>query len=158
MTYPNKKIPNRYKTKQKYIEDHLLESFKKDSIVCDKPIKGGCSKKRPDWFIDCLTHSVVIECDEHQHIRNKCENKRIMHLFEDLANRPLVVIRFNPDHYIDKNNTKVYFLLTKMIKLKLKDVICKIDFGNNFLFLGVWGCEQNVVCVLQITPMLEHRV
>ena len=63
---------------------------------------------------------------------------------------------FNPDHYIDKNNTKVYFLLTKMIKLKLKDVICKIDFGNNFLLLGVWGCEQNVVCVLQITPLKRN--
>ena len=30
-----------------------------------------------------------------------------MQLFEDLGNRPLVMIRFNPDNYIDENEIKI---------------------------------------------------
>jgi hypothetical protein len=76
-------------------------------MIFDKAIDGGCSNKRPDVLIDLLTHSIVIECDENQHKNYTCENKRTMKLFEDLGNRPLVMIRFNPDNYIDENNNKV---------------------------------------------------
>jgi hypothetical protein len=51
-----------------------------------------------------LTHCIVIECDEHSHDASyySCENKRIMTIFRDLASRPLIVIRFNPDGYKKK--------------------------------------------------------
>ena len=70
-------------------------------IILDKSIDGGCSKRRPDGLIDILTHSIIIEIDEDQHIRKgyNCENKRMMLLFEDLGSRPLVMIRLNPDKY-----------------------------------------------------------
>jgi len=64
-------------------------------------------KKRPDVLIDLLTHSIIIEIDEEQHVNYTCENKRSMQLFEDLGNRPIIFIRFNPDKYIDKNNNKI---------------------------------------------------
>jgi hypothetical protein len=76
-------------------------------MIFDKAVDGGCSNKRPDVLIDLLTHSIIIECDEHQHKNYTCENKRTMQLFEDLGNRPLVMIRFNPDNYIDENGNKV---------------------------------------------------
>jgi hypothetical protein len=49
--------------------------------------------------VECLTHTVLVECDEDQHRDYACENKRMMQLFQDLGSRPLVVIRFNPDAY-----------------------------------------------------------
>ena len=52
-TYPNEKIPTRYKLKQHFIHDALVESFGKDFFEYDKEITCGCSKKRPDWFRDC---------------------------------------------------------------------------------------------------------
>jgi len=63
-------------------------------MIFDKQT-GGCSKMRPDVFIDKFTHVVIIECDENQHKDTSCENKRTMELFQDFGNRPIVFIRFN---------------------------------------------------------------
>jgi hypothetical protein len=67
---------------------------------------GGCSKKRPDVFIDFFTHVVVLEFDENQHQGYTCESKRLCHLLEDIAHRPLVVLRLNPDAYRDKKGIR----------------------------------------------------
>ena len=50
---------------------------------------------------------MIIECDEnaHKYADEICENKRTMQIFEDLAKRPIVIIRFNPDKY--KKDDKV---------------------------------------------------
>lgn len=48
--------------------------------------------------MDLFTHSIIIEIDE---------NKRMMELFQDLANRPIIFIRFNPDNYIDENGKSI---------------------------------------------------
>lgn len=70
-------------------------------IRFDRKIDGGCSRKKPDIFIDCLTHVIIGELDENEHNKYKeiCENKRIMELFQDAGNRPVVVLRLNPDSY-----------------------------------------------------------
>jgi hypothetical protein len=92
-------------------------------MIFDKAVDGGCSKKRPDILIDLLLYSIIIECDEGQHKNYECENKRTMQLFEDLGNRPLILIRFNPDRYTGdlgsspENNNKVegcFIPLTKI--------------------------------------------
>lgn len=87
----------------------------------DLQIDGGCSKRRPDWFIDMLTHSVIIECDEYQHKGNskKCEEIRMNEIFTDLGDRPIVFIRFNPDEYY-KNEEKILGCY-RLEKYKLKD-------------------------------------
>jgi hypothetical protein len=99
---PEEDSSKRYMTKEKYIHSWILENFKSYEFKNNKTIEGGCSLKRPDWMIDLLTHSIIIECDEDQHNNYSCENKRMMQLFIDLGSRPLVLIRFNPDSYIDK--------------------------------------------------------
>ncbi len=58
-------------------------------------------------YIDKFTHVVITECDENQHRDTSCENKRIMELFQDFGNRPIVFIRFNPDSYINEKFEKV---------------------------------------------------
>lgn len=53
--------------------------------------------------MDFGNHVVIIEIDENQHSDYDCtcENKRLMELFQDCGNRPLTMIRFNPDDYIN---------------------------------------------------------
>jgi hypothetical protein len=64
---------------------------------------GGCSSRRPDWYIDLLTHALIVECDEDAHHNYSCENKRTMELFQDFGGRPTVFLRFNPDQYQGKS-------------------------------------------------------
>ena len=135
--YPNDKIPRRYKLKQHYFNEKLIEEFGVNFFQYDKKIKCGCSGRRPDWFIDCFKYSIIIELDEDQHKYESCDEKRMMELFTDLGSRPLVLIRINPDKYkgktkkrkgcfdFDEKNTlicnekkfnKRFNLLVKMIK------------------------------------------
>ena len=103
--YPNDKIPRRYKMRQNYFNEKLIEEFG-DIFEYDKQIKCGCSKRRPDWFIDCYKYSIIIELDEDQHKYTSCDEKRMMELFQDLGNRQLVLIRINPDKYNKKGKMK----------------------------------------------------
>lgn len=126
-TYPNRKIIRQYRSKQLYIHKYLLEHFKdiKHRIRCDKAIDGGCSKKEPDWLIECYAHTIVVECDEHQHrhISADCEQIRLNNLFIDLNERPLVVLRFNPDKYINDEGVKIgsLFEFTQKGRIKITD-------------------------------------
>lgn len=100
-TYPDAKVLRRHQLKEHFLRDALKERYPVRSLSMrfDKPIDNGCSMRRPDVLLDLLTHCIIIECDEHQHGSYLCETKRSMQIFMDLGDRPLVVIRFNPDSY-----------------------------------------------------------
>jgi hypothetical protein len=96
--------------KEEYIVKEIRKIFPVLDMKFDKVIDcRGCSKRRPDIFIDLFEYSIIIEIDEHQHSGYSCE-KRTMEIFESLGNRPTVFIRFNPDRY---NNTKGIFTYSK---------------------------------------------
>lgn len=116
---PDADIPRKYKLKEHYLRDFLVEQFKNTELIFDKKVDGGCSRYRPDVRIECFTHTIVIECDENQHKAGQysCEDKRIMTIFDDLGKRPLVVIRFNPDSY--KGNKGCFSLTPKTQQLQL---------------------------------------
>ena len=123
------------KTKEKVISDYILEYFKNITIIVDRQIYDGCSKRRPDMFIDLGYQVLIIEIDEHQHktYESSCENKRIMEISKDISHRPLVFIRFNPDSYKNINNNIICSCWTinkKGICIIKKD---KIDEWNNRL-------------------------
>ena len=101
--HPDEKIPRRFHIKETYLREEIQKEFSDLNIIFDRKIDNGCSNRRPDIFIECFTHTIIIECDENQHSGYSCENKRIMEIFEDLGNRPLVLIRFNPDAYIEES-------------------------------------------------------
>ena len=103
--FPHQKISRNYKVKENYMTDFIKKEFKNEIMIFDKQT-GGCSKRRPDCYIDKFTHVIIIECDENQHKDTNCENKRTMELFQDFGNRPIIFIRFNPDSYM-KNNKKI---------------------------------------------------
>jgi len=103
---PDEDIPRKFMIKENYLRKELKNYFFDDELVFNKIIDDGCSLRRPDVRIELLTHTIIIENDEEQHKNTSCENKRTMELFTALGNRPLVMIRFNPDKYT-KNGVKV---------------------------------------------------
>ena len=105
--FPDSKIIRDYGTREAKVIEFIKQEFKYLNIIYNKQIQGGCSNHRPDIFIDCLTHSVIIEVDEYQHKRGdsystRCEIRRVNELFTSLADRPIIFIRFNPDSYTNK--------------------------------------------------------
>jgi hypothetical protein len=106
---PDIKISRNYKTKEKHVVDRIIEAYPNFSWIADKQIQNGCSRRRPDLLLDLGSHIIIVEVDENKHTGYdcSCENKRLMELSQDLAHRPIVFIRFNPDGYIDNNGKKI---------------------------------------------------
>ena len=105
-TFPDEQVVRNYKTKEKHITYAVKIKFPEQIWISDKIISGGCSKKRPDMFLDFGSHVIIIEIDENQHGDYNCENKRIMELSKDVNHRPIIMVRFNPDNYI-RNKIKI---------------------------------------------------
>ena len=120
--HPDENIPRRFRMKENYINDFLKEYY--PNIINNKTISSACSSgKRPDWYIELLTHTIIIECDEDQHNNYSCENKRMMQLFTDLGDRPIIFIRFNPDKYTQNNtNYEECFYYDDKNKLKVNKI------------------------------------
>jgi hypothetical protein len=107
--FPDKPVSRRYKSKENEVLQFIKQEFDSVDIVSDRTIEGGCSRRRPDIFIDLGYQIVIVEIDENQHQNYDCtcENKRLMQISVDVEHRPIIFIRFNPDDYIDKNNKNV---------------------------------------------------
>ena len=107
--FPDEKVVRNYKTKEKTIDEFILDNFSNMSWILDRKINNGCSKRRPDLLLDLGYQILMIEIDEDQHKTYdcSCENKRLMELSQDLNHRPLVLIRFNPDSYINNLGKKI---------------------------------------------------
>jgi hypothetical protein len=107
--FPEISIIKNYKTKEKTVTDFIIDNFSNFTWEIDKRVKNGCSYKRPDLLVDLGYQVIIIEIDEYKHntYECSCENKRIMELYTDLGNRPVIFIRFNPDSYINKQTIKI---------------------------------------------------
>ncbi len=90
--FPDKPNTKNYKTKEKATADYILEQFPIDKYtwITDKRIEDGCSRKRPDLFLDLGYQVIIVEVDENQHQDSdcSCENKtdktiEIIQLFYD---------------------------------------------------------------------------
>jgi len=102
-TFPDSPILRNHKTKERHVVDFLKTTFPDYTIKFDERIQYGCSKRRPDVLIDMGEYIIIVEIDENQHqlYDCSCENKRLMEIFQDCGNRPMAMIRFNPDQYYD---------------------------------------------------------
>jgi hypothetical protein len=101
--FPLDPLIRKFKTKERATVDHITSKFNNYTWVADKVIDGGCSKKRPDLYLDMGEYAIIIEVDEMQHrgYAELCEQNRVGHLIED-ATKAIVLIRFNPDSYQGK--------------------------------------------------------
>jgi len=130
--FPDKPVTRNYKTKEYSVVDYVKTNYSHPWIA-DK-ITGGCSRRRPDLLLDLIDQVLIVEIDENQHVDYdcSCENKRIMELSQDLAHRPIVFIRFNPDDY-NCGDIKV---------------------------TSCWGTDQKGLCVVKKSKKVEwkHRL
>jgi hypothetical protein len=99
--FPDKPVARNYKNKELAVKDFIESKFPNFTWINDKRIQGGCSRRRPDLFLDMGLQVLMIEVDEHQHTdyNCSCETARKMQLSQDIGERPMVIIRFNPDEY-----------------------------------------------------------
>lgn len=104
--FPFSPLTRNFKTKEASVVEFVKNSFPNYSWITDKRIQDGCSKRRPDIFLDLGDQVLIVEVDENQHVNYdcSCENKRLMELSQDVGHRPIVFIRFNPDSYINDEN------------------------------------------------------
>lgn len=81
----------------------VLEANKIPITTHDEVPMYACSKKRPDFVIDCGFFFLIIEVDENQHQSYdcSCELSRMIQLHQDFGGTPVVFIRYNPDNYTD---------------------------------------------------------
>jgi uncharacterized protein YajQ (UPF0234 family) len=153
--FPDNKISRNYKIKENYVQDFMKEEFSNEFIF-DKQIDGGCSKRRPDAFKDCLTHIVIVEIDEYQHRNYEeiCENKRMMEIYGDTNNRPIIFIRFNPDEYIDENDNKIKSSFKMHKKLDVPIIRNPIEWRDRLIKLKEI-IEYHIVNVPEKTITIE---
>ena len=99
--FPDKKLSNNYRSKELCVVDFVKEKFPGLDWICNKKVYDGCSKRKPDMFLDLGYQVIVVEIDENQHKAYdcSCENMRLMEISQDINHRPLIFIRFNPDTY-----------------------------------------------------------
>lgn len=106
---PDSEITKNYRTKEKSVVDFIIKEFPDFEWINNKPIIDGCSKKRPDLVCDFGEKVLIIEIDENQHkyYDTSCESARLMHIFEDIGHRPLIMIKFNPDRFINEKGENI---------------------------------------------------
>jgi hypothetical protein len=136
--FPDDPISRNYKTKENELVKYIKENFGNFDWCFDKIITGGCSSRRPDCLLDLGSHVVIVEIDENQHTDydTTCENRRLMELSQDIAHRPMIMIRFNPDSYINSDNKKISscWCVSKTGKCEIKnfdDWLCRLNILGN---------------------------
>lgn len=97
--FPDEPITRNWKTKELAMGRYISEQFPNLEWLDDKRIPGGTSGKRGDKMTDIKSHLIIIECDENRHLSYKTEMERMQELSDDVNNRPIIFIRFNPDGY-----------------------------------------------------------
>jgi len=128
---PHLACAKRYKVKERQFMDDIKKTFPNHGFIYDNSIKSECSsKKRPDIRLELYTHTIILECDEFQHKYNTYELKRMEELYEDLAQRPIIFLRFNPDSYINEDDIKVDSCFSKDNKINQTEWEMRIKLLN----------------------------
>ena len=99
---------------ERKLDTKLMQAFGEETFTFNRKIVGGTTSRRPDWYRRCTGVNLIIELDQHQHksYANDDETVRLTELMHDFnrnesENKPMVVIRFNTDEYIDESGNSV---------------------------------------------------
>lgn len=145
------------KFKENKIYKFLTENFKDIEILYNKQVKGDgkCLNVRPDFLINFNHHSLMIECDEYQHkyYPIECVISRIYNI-QEVLNRPLTVIMFNPDEYVNENNVVIKSCFDFNQKLGLTTISSEnIEHWNNRLMILKNTIESNMTYDIHSKPI-----
>lgn len=97
------------RVKENAVAEFLRTAFPHRKFTFNKRVKGGSSRRRPDVIIHLGNQTLIIEIDENRH-KNYCpkdDAKRLDEIQRDLKGRKLIVLRFNPDGYINKKGKHI---------------------------------------------------
>ena len=135
--FPDEPVTRNFKTKERLamneVSAMLSTEFPSYTPKYDRQVDGGCSKKRPDIFIDCYTHVIIGEIDEKGHNTDTycaCESKRLMMLMQDFGMRPIIVIRLNPDAFVDHKQRKY----PSCFKMDMKTGLLELSDKKQWMF------------------------
>jgi prophage antirepressor-like protein len=129
--FPEKKISNNYGRKELQVVTEIMNYFPDVDWVHNKQIVDGCSTRRPDLFLDLGSHAMFIEVDENRHDSYDCicENKRLMELSRDIGHRNMLMIRFNPDGYVNLKGEKISSCWNRNNKTGLLQLVNQKDWN-----------------------------
>jgi hypothetical protein len=103
--YPEAELARELRFKERLVAEALQAALAPETaakLVFDRRITGGTSACRPDVFLDMDTFTVISETDEFQrHKLYANEDERTQKLWKDTGERPMCVLRLNPDDYTD---------------------------------------------------------
>lgn len=98
-----------------YLDYYGFTGDSTDMVVND----GDCGRERPDRVFDFGDRIVVLECDEHQHKDRQCscEQTRMVNISQGYGGVPVYFIRWNPDPYAPRVDTKKQESIEKRHKI-----------------------------------------
>ena len=167
-----------YVSKEREIKKILKLTFLNIDFIHDSKIICGCTNRRPDFVLDLFNRVFIIEVDENQHKKydTNCDNKRTVELYQAYNNRPLTILRFNPDKYIDNNNylhnpliniistKKVNYTYIELYRLNMFIATIRFILGNdykeekmiNIIKLFYDGCEIIPECATNYIDIINN--
>jgi predicted HAD superfamily phosphohydrolase YqeG len=91
------------KLKELAVVQYIVPMFADVKWQHDKRVPGSKNGYRPDLLGDFGNMVVIVDIDEngHRQYDESKEAERMKQLAMDLGDRPLVIIRFNPDSYVN---------------------------------------------------------
>jgi len=112
----------------RYLRDNIKEC---EEILTDRIIDSNCNLYRPDILYDCVTHIIVVECDENQHKDYNWEscslNKSLEHMEEKRMYEimvayglPAIFIRWNPDNFKVNGSINKKYSINKRLDILSK--------------------------------------
>ena len=123
---PNDNRCKRIKIKENEVKKFIQDNLRGLQFIYDEPLKGNglCFNVRPDVMLHLNHHTLIVEVDENQHkfYETSCDEART-HKIQEALNRPIIIIRFNPDSYIDSDNKKIQSCFKIDKKLGLTTII-----------------------------------
>ncbi len=139
--------------------DQYLKTEHQIDIIHNQKIQGGSSIRRPDILINLPTYSIIIEIDERQHQTYQYKNdakQRLIDIQNDLNNKPLVIIRFNPDSYKDSNNINKRSLFNKTRRTRIYKIGYPLQYKARMDLL-----KDTIIFYIKNTPtniFTEHKL
>ena len=146
------------------LENHFGVTGVRDQMTFrhDRIVDGGCSKRRPDFEIPTSWGTIILEVDEHQHIRNsytcECEISRMKQIYFDCGVEHILFVRYNPDSYkpldCDKPESRIKReeYLIKLLKKYISDDFENKKFDLGVLYLYYDGFSRSTAEIEKVDP------
>ena len=163
VTHKKDKMYNFHNQSEEYYNDIENNCLNKEKIVkvflennnikfkYNKKIKDSKDNYKPDFLLEYENHCIIVEVDENQHKRshyyNNNEISRNISLQTNL-NKPLLLIRFNPDYYWVNKERKYIQLNDKLdVLLQIINENSDIDIikSNSILKFDINLLNNNII-------------